>query len=324
MTFRTSILAFSLLLTLEIRAQVRLHTEDLSRFYQAFDSVMTTTDTAKQTAIIQQLYVDKASQGLRTFMELRGGTAPKWRVYIAENKEALIKKRPYILSVLNQEAELFRKLIQFKKIYPDFREGDVYFCVGIGNSGGTIRGRTVYIGTEVAASERPNWAIPLVLHEFVHTQQWVQRHINELMGSEKLAEEYGRMHKQLLEQCIGEGMAEFVSELVLGQRLAELSPDGYIAYSLKHEKSVWDAFQKEMYKNYNWNDGWLYNEKAINGTKVRDLGYAVGYQICKSYYDKAHDKKQALNYMIGLNLTDENARNFLRQSGYETKKKADR
>lgn len=306
----------------QVYAQVRLHSEDLLRFYQAFDSVLTTPDTAKQTAIIQRLYVDKAGQGLREFMELRGGTAPKWRAYIADNKEALAKKRPYILSVLNQEAELFRKLAQFKKIYPDFREGDVYFCVGIGNSGGTIRDRTVYIGTEVAASERSNWAIPLVVHEFVHTQQWMQRHYNELVGNEKMLQEYERTHTQLLGQCIVEGMAEFVSELALGQRLAEIHPDGYIAYGLKHEKNVWDAFRKDMYKGQN-EGGWLYAEREINGTKMRDLGYAVGYLICKSYYDKARDKKQALNYMIGLDLTDDNARNFLRLSGYEAKPKAD-
>lgn len=325
MNQRIALLSFLLLIVTlcPSHAQVRLHSEDLPRFYQAFDSVLTTADTAEQTAIIQRLYVNKASQGLREFMELRGGTAPKWRAYIAENKEALLRKRPYILSVLNQETDLFRKLAQFKKIYPDFRDGDVYFCVGVGNSGGTIRDRTVYIGTELPANEAPNWAIPLVVHEFVHTQQWTQRNYNRLVANETLAKEFERTHKQLLGQCIMEGMAEFVSELVLGQRLADIHPDGYIAYGQKHEKSVWDAFQRDMYRDMSYG-GWLYGEHAINGTRVRDLGYAVGYQICKTYYDKARDKKQALNYMIGLDLTDDNARKFLQQSGYKVKPKADK
>ena len=40
-------------------AQIKLHTEDLPRFYQAFDSVLTTTDSAKQIAYINEFYVNK-------------------------------------------------------------------------------------------------------------------------------------------------------------------------------------------------------------------------------------------------------------------------
>jgi hypothetical protein len=46
------------------------------------------------------------------------------------------------------------------------------------------------------------------------------------------------------------------------------------------------------------------------------LGYLVSYRICKSFYAKSKNKKQALSYMIGLNLTDENAKTFLDASGY--------
>ena len=71
--------------------------------------------------------------------------------------------------------------------------------------------------------------------------------------------------------------------------------------------------------NQDQNKGWLYSERKIDGKSARDLGYFVGYQICKSYYEKAKDKKQALAYMIGLNLTDENSKNFLSASGYNGK-----
>jgi len=47
-------------------AQITLHTDDLPRFYQAMDSVLTTSDTISQVAFIQRLYVDKVSVGLRS------------------------------------------------------------------------------------------------------------------------------------------------------------------------------------------------------------------------------------------------------------------
>lgn len=305
--------------SLEGQAQIKLHTEDLPRFFRAFDSVVTTPDTAKQAAFIQKLYVDQASQGLKEFMELRGGTTHKWRKFIEENKAALVKKRSQILSVLDQETEILKRIALFKTYYPNFRDGDIYFCVGINNSGGTIRDNTVYIGTEVAAGNQPNWAVFIVLHEFTHTQQYEQRNFNKLIHNEQLLREYEQTHKNLLGKCIAEGMADFVAELVLGQPLAQLYPDRHTTFGQKHEQRVWAEFKDEMNQAFNWKRGWLYNELEIDGKPVRDLGYFVGYRICKSYYEKAKDKKQALAYMIELNLTDETAKNFLLASGYDGK-----
>ena len=195
----------------------------------------------------------------------------------------------------------------------------MYFCVGIGNSGGTIRDNTVYIGTELAASAKPNWSVYLVLHEFTHTQQYLQRTFTKLTENEALWKEYEATHKNLLGQCLTEGMADFVAELVLGQRLDQLNPDGYIAFGLKHEPEIWDAFRKDMYIPLpsGVEKGWLYAQKEIDGQRISDLGYFMGYQICKSYYEKAKDKKKALNYLIGLNLTDDNAKKLLLDSGYD-------
>lgn len=302
-------------------AQTKLHTEDLPRFYQAFDSVMTTTDTVRQLDFIQRLYVDRASTGLKEFMELRGGNTREWRKFIEASKAALVAKRPHILAVLTQEPEILRRIKLFRSLYPNFREGDIYFCVGINNSGGTIRDKTVYIGTEVAAGNTPDWSVYLVMHEFVHTQQWMQRNVNRLLKDEKALQAYATTHTGLLAQCIVEGMADFVAELVLGESLASRQPDGYIAFGQKHEEQVWAAFKDDIDQSLDQQKGWLYGERTIDGKPVRDLGYYVGYQLCKHYYAKARDKPGALTYMIELDLTDENARAFLAASGYDGQKK---
>lgn len=89
MTFRISTLLIALFFLFggqRTIAQIDLHTEDLPRFYQAFDSVLTTTDTLKQNEFISKLYVDKASKGLKEFMELRGGNSIEWRKFITKEK----------------------------------------------------------------------------------------------------------------------------------------------------------------------------------------------------------------------------------------------
>lgn len=301
-------------------AQNSLHTEDLSRFYEAFDSVLNTTDSIKQIEFINKIYVAKASKGLKEFMELRGGNSVEWRKLILKEKISLNEKRPWIMSVLSQQSTIERKINKFKKLYPDFREGDIYFCVGINNSGGTIYDNTVYIGTEVAASNKKDWAVSLVLHEFAHTQQWTQRNIQRLKSSDTLIKTYERTHTQLLGKCLEEGMADFVSELINGKSLAKTNPSGHTAFGLKNEKRIWNIFKQEMFSSFDDNKGWLYSKREINGETISDLGYFVGHQICKSYYNNTTSKKQALQKMLALDLNDANAKIFLIESGYLTQK----
>ena len=311
-----AVFALMLLLPGSIFAQIQLHSEDLPRFYEAFDSVCTTTDSARQIYFINKLYVEKASAGLKAFMELRGGNTADWRTMMLRDKAKLTEIRPWILAVQAQEPIIAKKIKRFKKLYPDFREGDVYFCVGINNSGGTIENTTVYIGAEVVANSKANWALSIVLHEFAHTQQWTQRHIRELRSNDSLANEYLSTHKSLLGKCLEEGMADFISELVNGESLAKTHPNGHTAFGLKYEQEIWKAFREEMFQEFDYEKGWLYAAREFQGQKVRDLGYFIGHQICKSYYLKAQNKKKALNEMLSLNLTDENAKKFLLESGY--------
>ncbi len=326
MTFRISsslIALFFLFSGQRTIAQIDLHTEDLPLFYQAFDSVLTTTDSLKQIEFISKLYVDKASKGLKEFMELRGGNSIEWRKFITKEKQSIIEKRPWIMSVLKQQATIEKKLNRFKSIYPDFRTGEIYFCVGINNSGGTINDKTVYIGTEVVASKSENWAVSIVLHEFAHTQQWTQRNIIRIKSSDTLVKAYMATHTQLLGRCLEEGMADFVSELVNEENLAKTNPFGHTAFGLKNEKVIWNTFKKEMFLTFDGNMGWLYSKREINGEKISDLGYFVGHQICKRYYNNSKNKKQALKEMLALDFNDENARRFLFASSYLTQKEVE-
>lgn len=313
--FATKCLPYFLIIySTAIVAQINIHTEDLPRFYQAFDSVMTTSDTVKQLTFIKTIYEDKASAGLRKFMELRGGNSLEWYNLIKNEKSKLIEKRPFILSVLKQEPIIKEKIERFKVLYPKFRDGDIFFCIGKNNSGGTIFDNTVYIGAEVAANDKPDWAINLVLHEFAHTQQWTQRNMVALEKDTVFAQKYLASHVNLLGKCLEEGMADFVADLVSPNNNGEHK--SHTAIGLKNEKQIWDMFKTQMNKPFKWEDGWLYAKREINGEKVNDLGYFVGHMICKSFYNRAKNKNKALDYMLNLNLTDKNAIKFLKKSGY--------
>jgi hypothetical protein len=284
------------------QAQIEVVTSDITNFWTAFDSVQTTPDTAKQAAFIQKYYLDKASFGLKYTIEFTEKKASDWVGYIDNSREKLQRIRPYTLYVLAQKSILDKKIDYFKELYPDFKKGNIYFVIGTGIFGGRVSEGKVIVGAEVEANEKPDWPIGIVLHEFVHTQQFPPKRL------------------ALLGNTIMEGMADFIAEVVNQQDLAVTYPDRHTAFGNKNEKAVWVEFKKYMSSSENFKFfDWLYGStgRTINEVNMRDLGYFVGYKICKSYYEKATDKKAAIKEMLALDCsTDENAKAFLIKSGY--------
>jgi hypothetical protein len=89
----------------------------------------------------------------------------------------------------------------------------------------------------------------------------------------------------------------------------------YIKYGLKNELSIWKIFKQDMLTSAN--DLWIStgNNAAL---PARDLGYFVGYAICRSYYNTSKNKPQAITDIINLDYTKQDAvLAFLERSGYE-------
>ncbi|HMF71099.1 MAG TPA: hypothetical protein VK616_06470, partial [Flavitalea sp.] len=184
----------------------------------------------------------------------------------------------------------------------------IYFAIGALRSAGTTKSEMVLISTEMVAadsgtdaSELSNWLktlfkgqtsgdiVGMNIHEYVHTQQ-------SASGS------------TLLGKCLEEGSADFIAELATRQK----NLNDYMLYGQRNESSLKRRFRFEMYRRSSVN--WLYNgEKAEHA----DLGYFMGYAICKAYYDKSADKKKAVKEIIELDYSNKEAiTTFLEKSGY--------
>jgi hypothetical protein len=304
--FATILIAF---FSTTVTAQINVHTEDVEHFWQTFDSVQKTQDSVTQIAIIQHLYIDKASEGLKGFMKKLGYQTITFHKHILNNKEKLNQVKIYTLNIAQQKKEIEEKVAYFKMLYPNFKSGEIFFLIGVNQVGGTTSDNHVVIGCDVVANNQPDWAVNIVLHEFVHTQQ-------KLYAA------------HLLVKCIQEGMADFIASILNKKTHQDVFPSGYVAFGLKNEKEVWNSFKK--YIGATDEDGkffnWLYGSTgySINGTLVKDLGYFMGHQICKSYYDRTTDKTAAIKEILEFNLsTDAKAKEFLLLSGYVPLKDVD-
>jgi hypothetical protein len=290
----------------------KVFTSDIDNFWIAYDSIQTTKDSLKQIAFIKKLYIAKGTKGLRAFMTLRDYSAELWVNLIRSYPRFWNSIRPNTFTVKSFAPEIETSIKKFRELYPDLKEADMFFTIGGLRSGGTTMNDMVLVGTEIATgnastdvSEFPNkWLegvfktqqadnlVALNIHEYVHTQE---------KGN----------GKTVLGQSITEGSCDFITELVINNLLQK----NYIIYGREHDAVLKEHFKFEMFTSAYTN--WLYNGSTTK--TVADLGYYMGYAICKSYYNNSTNKKKAIKEIIELNYSDSNAvEDFLKRSNYYT------
>lgn len=287
-----------------------IETSDIKRFWTAFDAVKNSNNINK-VQIFEKIYIKNASNGLQDFIKLRDFTSEKWIKSFAEYPKFWNSIRPKTENIQNDFNKVEKIYKKFQKIYPEFNPPKIYFTIGILKGGGTVINGNLIIGSELASSDKfvdyselpknyqdrmkiNSGIMFLTTHELVHTQQ-------NLNNSNK---------SNLLGNCLKEGSADFIAELILNKKVE--AP--YIDFGMKNQCRIWEEFKKEMYGHDFQN--WLSNTATIKD-RPADLGYFIGYIITKNYYKNSLNKKQAIKEILTLDFADEKAtENFLKKSKY--------
>jgi hypothetical protein len=282
-------------------AAARIVTEDIPRFWGAFDAMTSATDTMP----LRTQYLDRGTIGLTDFTNARWKSAKTLTAMVWPLRSYYASIRQNTLTVQSKEPALRRAFQMLDTMYDGAVFPDVYFAIGGMSTGGTTSNHGLLIGVELfsRAADSPvsvlsPWGqrvvrsidvLPaIVAHELTHYQQ-------------RSSASY------LLAQSIREGSADFVSELLTGR----LINDSIHVYGNAHEAEIWRDFKTQM--NGSDLSKWLYNGgNVVAGGRPADLGYYVGYKITAAYYAKQTDKRRALRDI--LQVTDHSA--FLAASGY--------
>lgn len=292
------------------QSEQKVFTSDVDNFWTAFDSVQTIHEQDRQIQAMQSVYIDRGTNGLREFMKLRNFDAATLVESIHKYPGFWTSIRPNTLTIRQSEPLIESYIQKFKTLYPELREANIYFTITAIRAAGTTQDSLVLIGSEIAlgdkttdVSEFPDRRlanffhsqntgniIPVVIHEYVHTQQKPEGKI-------------------LLAEAIYEGACDFITELILGRPLE----NSYLVYGRKNETALKQQFKKDMFSEDL--SHWLYN--GATSKTMGDLGYFMGYSICKSFYRHAQDKSAAIKAIIQLNYVDQaEVTGFLRESGY--------
>lgn len=285
--------------------KARIVSEDVDRFWAAWDRAAGKNDRQRAQAFFEEYY-QPGSPGLRDFIELRIGSVYQLLEAIDGHPryyESLRRHTARAGELAEPAREAFRKL---EALYPDAEFPDVYLVVGRLSSGGTTSDRGLLIGLEMHGMDpdtpteelndwlrtvlRPMDALPhIIAHELIHFQQ-----------AESESE-------TLLAAAIREGSADFVAELISGRHINHHVHE----WADPRERELWLAFRERMLGTDF--SGWLYGGDQPGG-RPADLGYWVGYKITAAYYQRAEDKRRAVADI--LNVRDSEA--FLAASGYDS------
>lgn len=283
----------------------RLVTDDLARFWEAWDEAAAVEGAQARAEVFRQRYLDAGSPGLKAFTRLRIDSAarlvaaidrhPRYYASLRSRTAALEATLPAIRDILRR----------MKALYPDAVFPDVYFLIGRMNSGGTTDEAGLLIGVEmfgrgegVPLDELGDWHravigefdnLPaIVAHEWVHVQQH-----SDIDGE-----------PTLLQASIREGVADFIAERGAGRHI-----NAHVhAWAEPRAAALWAEFREAMHgTDYS---GWLY-DGGKGGDRPADLGYWMGYRIARGYYERADDKAAAIGEMLRIQDFDA----FLRASG---------
>ena len=286
----------------------RLVTEDLPRFWSAWEAAAEVEGAEARAAVFQAQYLDPGSPGLDAFTRLRIQDADKLVRAIDAHPRYYGSLRGRMGELEAQKPAIRGILQRMHALVPDAVFPDVYFVMGRMNSAGTLDDTGLLIGLDMFGRgegaplhELGDWHravvgefdnLPVIVaHEWVHFQQR-----SDIDGQ-----------PTLLQASIGEGVADFVAELGAGRHINQ----HVHAWAEPRAAELWAEFRPAMHgTDYS---GWLYEGQVAGSDRPADLGYWMGYRIARAYYDRADDKPAAIRAM--LNIQDFDA--FLEASGVE-------
>jgi hypothetical protein len=278
-----------------------IDTDDVYLFYKIYDAA----DGHPTADQLQHDYIDKGSDALRELQKERHTTGARIADAIAKDPDVYTNARRCMAVLPNVRKRYLAALDKFRALYPEMKDRPASIVVGrerpIGftstTDGFVIIGLEALCEADTMDPDPENRFVHTLVHEYAHLQQPAATNDDP--------------HPTVLEAAIMEGDAEFTSELLTGVR----SDIRYQAWTKGREKEIEEQFvpdedSKDLSK-------WFYNATDVKKGMAKpdwmgDLGYWIGYRVCKSYYEHAADKRAAFRDL--LEATDPHA--ILAKSGW--------
>jgi hypothetical protein len=313
--YKFSSLIVAIFVSTGVLAGPEFHYEDLRRFDQALREIAAGADPIES----MEGYVTDASVAFRGF-------ADRYQV-TAESIATQYAKRPIYYGELpriedwlrTREPEIIDALDRLVELAPSGESVPVYFLVADQKAGGTpipietedgiraviaIAVDAIALTSETDMSEFPDGTggrarradLPqVVVHETTHVLQ-----VSAQGGLDNYRSIYNPENGNMLAVAIREGCAEYLTHRASGWNLGDRH-----LYAAEHEKELWEAFKLVMDEPPFSVPGWFGGSHPEHPDWPSQIGYSLGERVCKSHYENATDKSEALKDLFSLYAPDD-------------------
>lgn len=267
---------------------------DLLHFMDAYKALETNNDTIQ---VLQTLYFERGSEGLKEFINRHQLTPELLKDAMQADPERYALIPDFVGNITEIEALYADLMKRYYQVLPNTVFAPTYLLVGA-NRGIGQASQVGQLVTIMRVVDDRNKMQKLITHELTHFQQVMA------MGGPKYISLYSAPNN-MLGICLREGGAEFFTSLVLG----EITQDKALEYIEKNETQLKKQFLSDLETQNQ--EFWLWASIDQN-SYPKLLGYAMGYEICKEFYENSDDKSTALQDILKM----EDAEGFLKSSGY--------
>jgi len=270
----------------------RFVTTDIDHFWEAYDLAYPWFFPQ----LFDSLYLRRGTAGLKPVAALFTGGKDAFCSRIRQEWDYYELIRPAMTALRKEEREVRAAAFALKYLFPEARFPDIHFIVGAPASGSAAIGGRLLIDAGLFGPAGPTHSrarrrlrAPYALENAVTYIAWVLVRYQQppLPGQRRPWEQHFR-----------QGAAEFVAELITGRRLhAELD-------------TLPGAHTKDLFRATVRNTPLQPVSTGYIATEQQRTGWWAGYQVARSYYERAKDKRAAIQKILQLR----NCRELLEES----------
>lgn len=277
-------------------------TAPIDRFWNYFDKALKDKVHAKKHL---SEFICEGSNALKDYYHIRyENTENMYQVMVQKNPEYYLYLKKYFtkdrLKNISQESKLMMK--RFSEIYPKAVFPKTYIVPDLINGTGTLTESALYIGVDMFAKSNDmplknlnNWQISTIT-EFENMKYDL---VHELMHFQQSYSDFEN-RELLLGKLIEEGVCDFLVSLLTNNNQVSPGVQRNLNY-LKIENNyqfVMNELKRDLYNGDL--SKWMHNGGAIKD-RPSNLGYTIGFLICKSYYERSPNKKKAVFELLNTN-----------------------
>ena len=290
---------------------------DLENFGEMFHKLPIAKSTEDTLNLIREIVIKNGTETFKEYVKYKENQN-NYKVELAYLNRlrtypkyyASILKQAEIFKTKNLKRKVNNVYKRLQKSYPEAKIKPNYICVGFMDDGGKSFESGQYVGLELfACTEKADTSElvknkndfdyckaasfdlirmdELILHELVHLSQF--------KGDNNFEQNFKGTLTYI--PLLGEGGAAFITDLLFNYKVT-IGPGTFnsdqFKYCEQNKAKLWKDYKN--IKDISQISNFFYGNNP--SYPVRSVGYYLGYQVCKQYYDKATDKKKAVKEII--------------------------